>query len=562
MNMKNYYFLLTVLMYCAVTTNAQNKYPTNFFSSPIESKIAIAGTFGELRNDHFHSGIDIKTKQKKNIPIYAAQDGYITRIKVSSYGFGKALYLNHKYVDQKGKTHHFTTVYAHLENFNNKITNRVLKEHYTKENFEIDFNVKHENIHVKKGEIIGFSGNTGSSTAPHLHFEIRETRTQKVLNPMLFGLPILDRTFPIINSILLYYQQGKKEKITTKKINHNTYKLEKNIHINEPFNIGINTYDLLDAAPNKNGIYSIELYLNDSLIFANKMDSFSFSETKYINSHIDYAYYKNHKEKFQKCFLDPNNKLSTNTKHTNHFIGEFIQDGTHKIYLKVKDSYHNTSYLNFNFEFTKTHQNAIKKQNENIINAQKIFEFKNDNCKIYIPNNSLYEDEPFLFKEYNNNTMDYPIYQIMDDSIPSHKYFTIHMNNYMIPPEKKDKAIIAKIDNEEIKYIKTTWNDNYIVGKSNEFGNFTIIIDSIKPNITYHGINDNVMTLSIKDELSGIQRYRGEIDGKWVLMEYDYKTNLLTHQFRSPAVNKKHILHVTLIDKAGNQSTLERYFIR
>ena len=172
-------------------------------------KIAIAGTFGELRNNHFHSGIDIKTKQKKYIPIYATQDGYVSRIKVSTYGFGKALYINH----EQG----FTTVYAHLEEFQEQIQQKALEEHYRQELYEIDFSLKENEIEVKKGDTIGFSGNTGSSTAPHLHFEIRETKTQKVINPMLFGLPILDTSFPIINSILIYYEDGGKKSFDLKK---------------------------------------------------------------------------------------------------------------------------------------------------------------------------------------------------------------------------------------------------------------------------------------------------------------------------------------------------------
>ena len=560
--MKNYFFLLNILICGSLTSNSQNIYPSNFFSSPVDFKIAIAGTFGELRNDHFHSGIDIKTKQKINIPIYAAQDGYISRIKVSSYGFGKALYLNHKYIDKEGITHYFTTVYAHLEGFNEKITKRVLKEHYSQESFEIDFIVNNEKILIKKGEIIGFSGNTGSSTAPHLHFEIRETKTQKVLNPMLFNLPILDRTFPIIKSILIYYTNGNKEKILAKKINNKTYQLDQQLTFNEPFNIGINTYDLLDAAPNKNGVYSIELYINDSLFFKNKMNEFSFHETKYINSHIDYEYYQNKGEKFQKCFLEPNNKLSTNKKHTNHLIGENLSNGTHTVHLKIKDSYHNSSELKFNFKLLKKDNNDRQKTNEKIINHQQIFEFKNDNCKIYIPNNSLYKDYPFLFQKYTKNDMEYPIYQILHDSIPSHKYFRISMNSDKIPKNLIKKAIVAKIKDGEYKYINTTYNNNYIVGKSNEFGHFTILIDTIQPSIKYHGISNNIMQLSISDELSGIESYRGEIDNKWVLMEYDYKTKSLYHKFRTPPTNNKHVVNIQLIDKVGNKSTLEIDFMR
>ena len=251
MTMKNHLIILTVI-FLALTAYSQSEYPKDFFSNPVDFKMAIAGTFGELRSNHFHSGIDIKTKQKINLPIYASQDGYISRIKVSTRGFGKALYINHP--------NGFTTVYAHLERFEGKIQEKTEKKQYEIESFEIDFSLQNNELTVKKGEVIGYSGNTGSSTAPHLHFEIRNTKSQKVINPMLFGLPILDRTHPIINSILVYHNNGKKERIDANKIKNNEYKLAYHPKVFGPFNISINTFDLLDAAPNKNGVYSIELY--------------------------------------------------------------------------------------------------------------------------------------------------------------------------------------------------------------------------------------------------------------------------------------------------------------
>ena len=261
---------------------SQNNYPKNYFSSPVNIKIAIAGTFGELRKNHFHSGIDIKTKQKINIPIYASQSGYISRIKVSPFGFGKALYINHP----AG----YTTVYAHLENFNEEITKIAHDEHFRQKKNEIDFSIKENQITVKKGDLIAFSGNTGSSSGPHLHFEIRETKTQKVLNPMLFGFPILDITKPVINSILVYDKLNNKRKIDVKEIN-GEYTISDILVLDNYFNMAISTVDFLDAAPNKCGVFTINLFLNDSLNYKNKMEKFSFSETRYINSHIDYEYF-------------------------------------------------------------------------------------------------------------------------------------------------------------------------------------------------------------------------------------------------------------------------------
>ena len=554
--MKNIWLIIIILLNI-LGINAQSQYPKDFFSSPVDIKIAIAGTFGELRNNHFHSGIDIKTKQRKNIPIYAAQDGYVSRIKVSTYGFGKALYINHA----KG----FTTVYAHLEKFNPKIQQKTNTKHYEKESFELDFTLPKDEVMVKKGELIGFSGNTGSSTAPHLHFEIRDTKTQKIINPMFFGLPILDRTYPKINAILLYHQNGKKEIIKTKKINSSQYKLPEDIHINQPFNIGINTYDLLDAAPNKNGIYSIELYINDTLFFHNQMSTFSFNETRYINSHIDYAYYQAYGKRFQKCFLEPNNYLSTNQKAINAQIGDLLENGTHNIKIIVKDSYENSSVLEFNAtlnrdQFQTKHLNNIK----NLINSKQVFEFKDDNCEIYIPNHSLYKDYHFEYEKTIDSIMTYPIYHILHDSIPTHKSFIISIKTPDLDKELRKKALLGKVIDNEIQCIQNSkWKENKLIGKSNTFGAFTIVIDTIKPVITQENIStENAITFHISDELSGIKEYRGEINGKWVLMEYDFKTNILQHNFNNPPQQINQNFKLSVSDHADNIETINMTFFR
>ncbi|MAQ32074.1 MAG: hypothetical protein CMD26_05040 [Flavobacteriales bacterium] len=551
--MKNICFI-TLILFSYITTHGQNQYPKDYFSPPVDIKIAIAGTFGELRNNHFHSGIDIKTRQKINMPIYASQEGYIKRIKVSSYGFGKALYINHP----KG----FTTVYAHLEKFSPEIQKRAEKEHYIKEKFEIDFSLNESEILVRKGELIGFSGNTGSSTGPHLHFEIRDTKTQNIINPMLFGLPILDRTKPNITAILIYQKSGAKELFYPKFIKEGYYKINDTLLINQYFNIGIQTFDLLDAAPNKNGVYSIELFVNDTLFYANQMETFSFNETRYINSHIDYAFYQNNGVKIQKCFLDPNNKLSTNKKATNNAIGKNLNEGVHDIKVVVNDSYQNLSTLEFNINLIKE-QSSKPNTLENFIKSKQVFEYKDSHCEIYIPNHSLYIDQPFYYEKKIDSIMPYPVYKILDDSIPSHKSFILSIKIDSLEKRLREKAMIARINNNKTECLKSKWKENKIIGKSNKFGAFTIVIDTIKPIIKHYKKNDaNSINFEISDELSGIQSFRGEIDNKWILMDYDFKTGILKHDFNTNPDNKNHQIKLIVTDQAGNISTFINEYYR
>ena len=544
----NIHYLLYTTIFVIFSLKSQVKYPQNFFRSPVDIKIAVAGTFGELRHNHFHSGIDIKTKQKKNIPIYAAQDGYLARIKVSTHGFGKALYIDHP----KG----FTTVYAHLESFEPLIEERAKKEHYKIEQYEIDFLTKKDSIALKKGDLIGFSGNTGSSTAPHLHFEIRDTQTQEVINPMLFNLPILDTTYPIIKSILIYYANGEKDLIDVIQINKNTYKINQKIEVNQPFQVSVQTYDLLDAAPNKNGVYSFALYLNNQLFFKNEMERFSFNETRYINAHIDYSYQKNNGEKFQKCFLEPYNNLSTNKTYITQKIGENLQSGTHQLGLIVKDSYNNSSYLNFDFELIKKTDISPQLNSNNIIRAKQVFELDTSDCKIYIPNYSLYKDYLFTYTKTIDSTMQYPIYKILDDSIPSHKKYVLSIKIDTLEKDLRKKTIMVKYNNGEFKYVQSQWAKDKIIGKPNTFGEFTIAIDTVKPVIEDISIKDHMISCKIYDELSGIESYRGEIDNKWVLMEYDFKTNIIKYQFDTTSDKRNCTLVLKVSDKVGNSNQI------
>ena len=551
--MKNICLIILILV-TFFSTHGQNQYPKDYFAPPVDIKMAIAGTFGELRNNHFHSGIDIKTRQKINMPIYASQEGYIKRIKVSSYGFGKALYINHP----KG----FTTVYAHLEKFSPEIQKRAEEEHYMKEKFEIDFSLNEGEILVKKGELIGFSGNTGSSTGPHLHFEIRDTKTQNIINPMLFGLPILDRTKPDIKAILIYKKSGAKELLYPKFIKEGYYKIHDTLLINQYFNIGIQTFDLLDAAPNKNGVYAIELFVNDTLFYANQMETFSFNETRYINSHIDYAFYQNKGIKIQKCFLDQNNKLSTNKKATNHAIGQNLNEGIHDIKLVVTDSYQNVSTVEFNINLIKEKSNKSS-NTENLIKSTQVFEYKDSHCEIYIPNHSLYIDHPFYYEKKIDSIMQYPVFKILDDSIPSHKSFILSIKVDSLDKELREKAMLARINHNKTECLKSRWKENKIIGKSKKFGEFTIVIDTIKPIIKHYKKPDiNSINFEISDAISGIKSYRGEIDGKWILMEYDFKTGILKHDFKTTPDNKNHEIKITVTDQAKNTSIYTSKYYR
>ena len=362
--------------------------------NPLDYKSILSGTFGELRTNHFHSGIDIKTKGKEGSKVYAFSKGYVSRIKISKGGYGKAIYIKHN----DGKT----TVYAHLKRFSKKIETIVKNEQYRKENYEIEIFPAFNEIKISDNELIAYSGNTGGSSGPHLHFEIRDIN-QKPLNPLNYGINVQDSKTPSILGLKLYSLYKNREiksskNLTFYKKDINTY-ITDTIHSIGTLGFGIQTIDRQDLANNKNGVYKIDTYINNDTLISIDFSKFSFEETKHINRYIDYSEFKRNKKRFQKLFIQKNNPLSIYKKESNQGVISLIESSEYLIKIEVTD---------FNRNLTKLLIPIKGNKNKNIFNNEsdiKIGNYKNlfiNRNKKYIlnqHNSSLYiEKETF----YNN----------------------------------------------------------------------------------------------------------------------------------------------------------------
>lgn len=522
---KEIFFLLTLIVFS--TVSAQQK-PYLNYGPPLDIPLVFSANFGELRSNHFHMGVDYKTKGVQGVKILAIEKGYIARVKVSSFGYGKVIYINHP--------NGVTSVYAHCSKFLGELDSIVSKIQSTEQNFEIDYYPQPNEIKVVKGQNIALSGNTGSSTAPHLHFELRDTKSETALNPLLYGFNITDHKSPIINRVKLYSITEQGYISSNKTYSHNlllkngTYSTEEKylkipfdfINKNGGIGIAIDTYDPYDLSSNKLGIYGSDLKINDSSIFQMRIDSVSFEDTRYINSHKDYYEFSTNHRHYHKSFKTDVNPLPIYILNNNGKINCKIGD-TLNLNYSCYDTKGNTSKCAIKIIIddlkTEIPQNNLASTDYIQPNENKIFSVGKMN--IAFTKGTLYEPEIIKIKEGVNE------FSIGSRKIPIQKPVHIQLHQPNIPFLKASSYYFTVND----RFLTTSYKNDSLTTFSKYLGDFKIRQDTINPTIKPRNftinkpLNSNEITWSIFDYQSGINDYDLFIDGKWYLIEYEYKNN-------------------------------------
>jgi len=545
-------------------------YPTGYFRQPLNLPPEASGTFAELRSNHFHGGSDYRTQQRIGHNVHAVAEGYISRARVQLGGGGNLLYVTHP--------NGYTSVYMHLNAFADSIASVVRAEQYREQRFDVDVRLDPGVLPVKKGDIIGQSGNSGSSQGPHLHLEIRDTESEEPINPQLFGLEFPDNIPPTIHGITVYdlgddvfSEHTPRRHLPVKAGPAGRYTLAQNtiIAINGQTGFGINTSDKHNNSPFSNGVHSIELLLDGAPIYQAVFERFSFEHSRALNSHIDYPYYILKRTRIQKSFLDPNNPLDIYQNVVDNGVVSFTDGAVHQLTYRVQDVKGNISSLEFRVQYDPTYRpERPRTTGTAMFDYRKDNHYAADHVRISIPKDALYDRLHFNYSQGSKPSGGYSLMQHLHNRmIPLHKGYELAIKpDETLPERLHNKALIVDSRGNSMG---GRYENGWVRTTAYSFGSFYVGVDTTAPTIRPQNIGEgkNMAALSrmnfiVADDLSGIQHFNGYLDGQWTLVEFDPKSRVMWHVFDKGLAKGRHHFRLEVVDWKDNKQVYEVNFIR
>mgnify|MGYP006097173231 FL=1 len=524
------------------------------FHTPIDAPFDLSGTFGEFRS-RFHTGIDFKSRGVQGQKIFSIEDGYVSRIEVNNYGYGKVIYIDH--------LNGFTSVYAHLKNFSPELDEYIKSELYKSKRNSIKKFPKKNQLRINKGEVIGYSGNTGRSFGPHLHFEIRDTKSQDAINPLMFNYTYKDDERPIIRGLYIINENNSlvrnspiRKKV--KKINDSTYTVD-DFEYNGKIGIGLDIYDIqYKNLYNQNGVYKVELFIDSILKYSYKMDKIKFSENHYKKIMYDYLSLAQKNKKVLKIYTPRNSDLSflKNNKFNGIINSDSIRNNS--LLVRVSDWNGNSSSIKFNIKANDSISRRSSYNGIEILTNQNYTLNKNSSI-IEIGKNTFYDDL-LMNISYQSDTLN-----LGKEKDPFRSSIRIKLPHKISDTLELRQSFVGKIINRKISYISSKKNKSYIYASTSSLGEYIISKDTLKPDIKPINFTNksnikvkNTLKLRLKDDLSGIKNYSSYFNGNWALFEYEPKSNMIFHNLSDGIIKDgENELIIKYEDGVGNKGVYQ-----
>jgi murein DD-endopeptidase MepM/ murein hydrolase activator NlpD len=552
-----FYFLFFTSLLFAQEFPSKN-YPVNYFRHPHSIPIKLNANFGEMRPNHFHMGLDYNTLKKENIPQVAVADGYVGRVKIEPGGFGNAIYLYHP--------NGYTTLYAHLNNFYPELQQWVKEQQYKLQSWRVELEVPANLFPVKKGQFIAYSGNTGGSQGPHLHFEIRRTIDDACLNPLLF-YKFYDVTPPDVSKLVLYdrnlstYEQWPRVIGLTKTTS--AYGVTGGIITvsSDKISFGVTATDRITGVPNGNGFYEAVAYLDEEPVSGFQLDGIDYLQTRYLNAHIDHKIKAGGGSYVQHLSPLPGDRLPIYKKWNNDGLIHLIDTSMHAVRITLKDANGNATHLRFNVRRTmNTSSTPAIQQDSRYMLPNQINIFDRDDVELFMSEKGLYDAIRFIYNYKAKGDAFSNIHILHTHLVPVHDNMTIRIKpNRSIPAVLQNRVVMVKSVKSKTDAVKATFVNGMYEARFREFGEFWLEADTLKPSITIMGIQDGGVlsaggriVVITKDNHEKLKNFRAELNGKWLM--FSQRGNNFTYKVDEYCPPGEYELKLSIEDEAGNST--------
>lgn len=539
-------------------------YPQGFFRWVTNLKPDIVANMGELRPNHWHMGLDVRTNGVVNQNVVAAADGYIAFVGIEPLSWGRWIIINHP--------NGTSTLYGHLNSFRDDLEKYVTAHQYETESWETHLTIPPRKFPVKKGDFISFSGTTGGSGGPHVHWEIIDTKSGRRLNPTLFGTPIVDNIAPTVLKIALYDRNNSVYDQTPAQ-----YRLSKiggvysiaggvlNTSL-EKLSFSIQAYDTRNGTGNQDGIYSARLFVDNKEISSFYIDSIDYADSRYMNCQVDYKMANTGGSWMQHTSKLPGDMSGIYYDLGKNSIISLNDSIVHDIRIDVSDADGNTSTINFKIKNNGMAAPTAKNYEWDATQTNKLIK---TSFQASMPYNALYDKMNPNYSSSSSASLNSvsAIHRLGETYIPVHSYFEIKIKpDKFISPDNRDKIVIKRTGKTNTVQ-KAIWDGVWLTAKFRDFGSFEAFIDNAPPSVNALGSGE-IVNLSNASRISftptdnyGIADFRAELDGEWLRFTND-KGKTWVYNFDDRVTTAQHTLAIVVTDIAGNETRRSWQFVR